>query len=359
MARNDGAGPVGAPDAATNAGTPMRTKEPITIAQVARHAAVSPATVSKALHGHEDIAEKTRRRVLATARRLDYQAPTQKRERRLMNRRVGLVSFGLSREAAFGHYPYARLMKGIQEEVRSGKGELVLDLECSGTPPCCRNHTVAGVLVVGPIDDPSVLDTMAGIPAVTTPDPVELPGLCSVNQDNSGGTALVTRRLIAEGHVRIVFAAHTATRPVFMERAAGYYRAMLEAGLEPSALRFDTPATECGPRMAGQILESGQTAIVAANDNLATILVARLADLGVAVPADLSIVGFDHWPQPGLWPAMPLTTVDSGMEELGRQAVRLLSSRISASPDAPPVRMTVDPVVVDGNSVAPPRTDVP
>ena len=128
---------------------------------------------------------------------------------------------------------------------------------------------------------------------------------------------------------------------------------MYEADLEPLLLTYEVEASECHEPMADRIASCGCTALVAANDNLAADMVGRLTLRGWTLPEQLSIVGFDHWPQQEVWPAMPLTTVDGNLEEVARQTLELLRYRARGN-SGPPLHVTVVPRIVEGNSVAAP-----
>jgi LacI family transcriptional regulator len=323
----------------------------ITLAEIARVANVSPATVSKAINERDDISEETRQMVLRAAKRLNYRGPRRAQDEQASGlRRVGLISTGLSAQAAFADRPFARLIDGIRAEV-DARGELVLELEAKGTPQCCRKRQVDGVIVIGPVEKSEQAELPPDMPVVFSPDPIAaLNGVNGAYQDNFGGTALITRYLIERGHRRFVLAAHTRNRPVFLERAGGYLAAMYAARLEPATLDYDGPRPECLEEMATRLAQSDWTAVVAVNDNLTTELVVRLMMLGRRIPQDISIVGFDNWKSGG-WTALEPTTVDASLEEVGRQAVQILNYRL-LNPRSAPMRVTVLPKIVEGKSVA-------
>ncbi len=329
-------------------------KQPITVTELARHMRVSPATVSKALNGRDDVAEETRRQILSEARRLNMTLPPRRSRRRGARKGFALVSFGLPSQVAFGHYPFARLVHAIQAEVRRDGGELLLELAAGDRPHCFEGRSVDGVILIGAVETEAQAHLLREVPVVCAPDPVTQPGLDSVCQDNAGGTRAITRYLLGRGHRRIAFASHTWRRPMFIERAAGYHAAMYDAQLQPMLLRESAGCEDGGKAIAKHVSASDITAVVAVNDNLAADLVGRLSMSGHKVPEEISVVGFDHWPQRGIWPGMPLTTVDGNLDDVGRQAVELLRYRVEHDEGAA-LRVTVAPQIVEGNSVAPPR----
>ena len=329
-------------------------RQPITIAGLARRMRVSPATVSKALNGRDDVAEETRQKILSEARRLNMSLPRRRSRRRGARKGFALVSFGMTPQVAFGHYPFARLIHAIQTEVGLDGGELVLELAAGDQPNCFKNRSVDGVILLGGVETEAQARLLRELPVVCAPDPVAQTELDSVCQDNTGGARRITRHLIDRGHRRIAFVSHTWQRPVFIERAAGYQAAMYESQLEPLVLRASVDHRQCAREFAGSLSASDVTAVVAVNDNLAADLVGRLSMMGRALPEEISVVGFDHWPQQDIWAGMPLTTVDGNLDDVGRQAVELLRYRAQHH-DGAPLRVTVAPQIVEGKSVAPPR----
>jgi|GEM_PF-3641184 len=332
---------------------PSEKQATLTIAELARHAQVSPATVSKALNGRDDISEQTRQQVLDTADRLNYGRPA-KRNRRGRNalQRVGLVSFAIPEESLFGQYPYALLIQAISAEIKQDGGEVVLTSGDDKTIRNDRERMVDGLIVLGPVTQQQ-MDSLGDLPTVCTPDRVEAEGdFDRVYQDNIGGTAQITKQLIELGHRRIGLVAHTWRRPPFVDRATGYQQAMYEAQLEPSILRFEEHWTTHGKQIAQQVLESDWTAMVTVTDNLAIDIIGYMAEAGVHVPEHMSVVGFDRRPWPKFWGALPLTAVDGCMEEVGRQAVDALRQRVQGGRSST-THIVVQPQIMKGNSTGP------
>jgi len=330
-------------------------KKTRTVADIARYAEVSPATVSKALNGRDDISEATRGRILAVAKRLNYPFRRHHRvqPRRRTVGRIGLICFGTAAEALFRQYPYAKLIHAVEQEVAAEGDHLLVEFGVQGVPRCFQSGGIDGAIGLGVLGDPTELRAVKDVPIVFALDAPAATGFDCVCQDSRDGTELATRMLIERGHRRIGFLSHTAERRVFQERASGYALAMYAHGLPASFRTSPEHSTQCQQEFAEHVVREGWTATVAVNDNLACGLLGCLASMGVRVPQDVSVVGFDNWPQEQLWPGMPLATVDGNVEEAGRQAVQLLRRRIDGQ-DGPPVRITVPPRLVMGSSVGPP-----
>ena len=331
-------------------------KQATRVADVAKHLNLSPGTVSKALNGRYDVSAETRVRVLEAARHLNYPLKSRMRVGTTRVRRIGLVCFSTQAERLFGDHVYGNLIHAIEGEVSAGGDELILELGVRGTPRCKRTGRIHGAIVLGSALSPQNVAALSDVPVVCTPDPVETECVDSVCMDNFGGVRKLTQVLLDQGHRRIGFVAHSDYRLAFVERGSGYALAMHQAGLEAAYITAQGFTQECGEELVEGILAADLTAVVTANDNLAVHLMGRLAAKGVYVPRDISIVGVDNWPQENLLEGLPLTSLDGNTNEVGRQAVRLLRSRIDESNGRRhPLRITVAAELVQGNSVARPR----
>jgi DNA-binding LacI/PurR family transcriptional regulator len=176
----------------------------------------------------------------------------------------------------------------------------------------------------------------------------------SVAIDNAAGAAAATRYLLSLGHRTVYHVAGQASCLDAQERIDGWRNALREAGApEPAVLAGDWSSAsgyEVGCRLA---TEPGVTAIFCGNDPMALGVMRALAERGLRVPDDVSIVGFDDVPEAGFY-LPPLTTVRQDFGEVGRQALRTLVDRMSgAIPSGPRVR--VAPELIIRASAAGPR----
>jgi len=335
-----------------------------TVADIARHLALSPGTVSKALNNRRDVSEATRLRVLDAARRLNYRVGGHGRYNvgEIAIRRIGLICFAAKRELLLTDSVHGQVIHAIERESAAGGEELIFEFGVKGLPRCYQAGRIDGAIAIGDVSATQQVEKLDGVPVVCTPDPVGSVRVDCVCQDNAGGAEQITRLLLEQGHRRIAFVAHNADRRPFVERAAGYALGMRQAGAEPQFVTDPMWVGECGEVLAAGVKEADVTAVVAVNDSLGTYLVRRLGAEGVRVPEDLSVVGFDHKPWHDAWedPAhqIQLTTVDGQLEEVGRQAVRLLRRRMDG-PAAAPLRIVVAPRIVSGDSVGEPSTGRP
>jgi DNA-binding LacI/PurR family transcriptional regulator len=218
-----------------------------------------------------------------------------------------------------------------------------------------RRHGVDGVLVISAVQDAAdaLRSPPDGIPLVAVeggPDEV----VPVVEVDQFEGAALATRHLLELGHTTVW---HVAGPPEFLEsrqRLIGWRSTLEDAGAAvPPHLTGDwSPRAgyELGRRLAR---ERSATALFVANDQMALGVLRALQDANRAVPADVSVVGFDDIPESAyLMP--PLTTVRQDFDELGSRALQFLLQMIeSGLPERVPAR--VPPRLVVRASTASPR----
>jgi LacI family transcriptional regulator len=151
---------------------------------------------------------------------------------------------------------------------------------------------------------------------------------CSVSVDNVAGGALAVEHLLSLGHKRIAFVGGPAGLRQFAQRARGARQAMATAGLDPAEMLIEASGsgfgTRDGQRAAELLLENTlPEAIFCGNDMLAFGIYRGLVDAGVRIPEDVSLIGYDDIDFAKDW-VVPLTTIRQPIEELGRQAARLL-----------------------------------
>jgi LacI family transcriptional regulator, galactose operon repressor len=296
---------------------------------VAEAAGVDPSVVSRVLSGDGrlSIRPETRQRVLEAAARLEYRpnraAQTLKTARTMA---IGMVVPDLANPA------FALIAEGAERCGADAGYALVLIRRAEGDRLDDLVGRVDGLLVAAATSDVSYRrELFGGLPAVLVNrrEPGEIP---SVVVDDEGGSALAVRHLLSLGHRRIAHVAGPQTADTARRRLAGWRFALAEAGLEPAqdavieASAFDEAAAD----RAAEALLAGParpTALFAANIRLATGTLSAAHRLGLEVPRDVSIVGFDDHPLAAyLHP--PLTTVRMPLVELGAAAVESLLDEI-------------------------------
>ena len=315
--------------------------EKITRADVAREAGVSAATVSRLMRGGARVNADTRDRILLAAQRLDFDLEARKTSR--------IIAFLLSNRGVLHPFHSSILMGAEAYCAEHDYGLLFLPLQYSLTLPhdrlslpeiLLRKTVVAGAIVAG-TNSRGMLELLShsDVPwivlgnNVTGEWPNDKPQ--SIFFDDIGGAYELTSYLLSLGHKSIGFAGNLSL-PWYLRRFQGYRKAMAEAGLPVG--NSDVRASdgeEMGYLSTRLLLQKDPrpTAIFAADDPAGRGVYKAARDLGLRVPEDLTVAGFNDTPDAAaLHP--PLTTVRVFTEELGRQAGELLFKQIS-QPEVP------------------------
>ncbi|MFD2472729.1 LacI family DNA-binding transcriptional regulator [Amycolatopsis silviterrae] len=299
----------------------------VTLREVADHAKVSVATVSRVLAGNYPVAAETRRRVEQSIQALDYVANVHARA--LAGVAPRTVAFVLPdvRAPAFAH-----AAQGV-EEASAEHGALCLICTTQGDPERERavfqllreQRASAVILIGGVIDDAEyrarIIDLAQGSRLVLCGRP-PVGQVPAVEYANEAGAHAVTQHLLSAGHQRILFLGGPLSGPAtttVADRLAGYRRALGHPGWTQPA-EF---TRESGYQQLCARLPEDFTAVFAATDLVAAGARAALRAHGLRVPEDVSLVGYDDL---ALAEDLNLTTVRVPYEELGRAAVHLALS---------------------------------
>jgi DNA-binding LacI/PurR family transcriptional regulator len=305
------------------------------MADVAQLAGVSHQTVSRVLNDHPYVKEGTRARVLEAMAKLGYRRNlTARALARRQSDIIGVIAFDTSL-----HGPASTLFS-LEQAARAEGYEVhvvtVPDLQPQTFADAVDRlvaQSVCGVVVLAP--QRAAVQVMVGLPADLPAVAVEggaAPGLPSVVVDQVDGALQATRHLIELGHTEI---AHVRGRQDWIEAEArldGWQQAMRAAGLpvrEP--LQGDWSARSGYD--AGLLLRERWpevTGVFVANDHMALGLIRALAESGVDIPGEVSVVGFDDIAE-AEYLRPPLTTVHQDFAEVGRRCVDVLVERITAA----------------------------
>lgn len=335
-----------------------------TLADVARVVGVSKATVSKALNGRDDISAETRERVLAAVAELQYRpttAPAPGTARRAL-----AVVFDL---------PASPYILGVLHGVLAEATEAHVDLLTRLAPPRAsrtqravarewiaqqRASGVVGIIGLTLSEPDGLLDAAsdADLPFVIV-DPVDTRHrrMVSVGSSNWAGARTVTEHLLGLGHRRIAWIGGPEASDAARDRRHGYQAALDSAGLAIDAefIRSGPFSVESGAEHARDLLTRPRrpTAIMAADDEIAVGVLATAHSLGIRVPEDLSVTGFDDTPQ-AAWTTPPLTTVHQHLEGMGSMAVQtVLSMAEGRRPSSRHVELATSLTVRESTAPAP------
>jgi DNA-binding LacI/PurR family transcriptional regulator len=340
----------------TNRGgrAPGRHRRPAVMSDVGRLAGVSHQTVSRVINGSPKVRPETRRRVIAAMRELDYRPNTVARA--LVTGRtytLGVVGFDTTL------YGPASVLFGIERAAHeAGYLMIVASLKAlnrssvSFAVERLRVQGVDGILVIAPhLEAADALGhTPLDVPVVAVEaGPVDVVPVVAVNQ--YAGAVSATQHLLDLGHQSVWHISGPADWLETRERIDGWRATLEAAGADaPPPLPGDWSARagyDHGRRLSA---DPAVTAIFAANDQMALGVMRALHEAGRAIPAEVSVVGFDDIPEsPYFMP--PLTTVRQDFIEVGSRSLRLLVRTIEVG-DSAPSRSLVEPQLIVRASTA-------
>jgi LacI family transcriptional regulator len=300
-----------------------------TLRDVASRAGVASSTISRYLNGSLELPSPTRNRVQAAIAELNYRPNAVARSLQAGRSRIlGLILPDLSN-------PFFTSVADAAAAAAYREGYSIL-LCVTGNDPNREAHYV-NLLVAGQLDGliylgahrrNAALETMrqTEFPIIMVDEEIEgVPG-GRLFVDNRRGGYLATEHLLHLGHRNIAFIGGEADLLTTVERRRGYEDALLERGLtpQPDRMVLGEYTTEFGARAARLLLrDAAPTGIFAASDVVAIGVLQVARQLGLTIPEDLSLVGFDDIPMAEML-APPLTTIWQPAEDLGKTAVLLL-----------------------------------
>ena len=337
---------------------PSATPSRPTLEGIAGAASVSVATVSKVLNGRPGVSPETRRMVEQLLQRSGYARRGTKAEPGSL---VELVIQSLGSQWSL------QIIRGVERVAREAGMTLALTAMPDGDSPgqqwidgVLKRKPLAVILVFSGLSEehrqqlltrniPFVVVDPAGDPAPDVP---------SIGATNWAGGFAATRHLLELGHRRIGVIRGPAELLFARARLAGYRSALEEAGIpiDPALIGAGEFTKADGESEARRLLAGSDppTAIFAANDVQALGVYDAARALGLSVPGDLSVVGFDDIP-PARWLGPPLTTIRQPLVEMAEEATRL-ALRMREEP-VENVRLELATSLVVRASTAPPHSE--
>jgi LacI family transcriptional regulator len=301
----------------------------VTIYDVAEAAGVSATTVSRVLNEKDDVAPETYGKVRAIIDEMGYISSLAARSMR--SRRTNVIGLIMPSVSA----PYSiEILKGVSRAIAYLTYHLIVyTTGDAGRPaPADQQQSQVALLNTNLTDGVIVVTPSAqkypGPNPVVTVDPLHTsPDFPAVVADNHSGARSAVEYLIDLGHRRIGFIGGRVELEAATRREEGYREALCAAGIpvEAELVQNGDFSREGGAVCAQKLLEQSRrpTAIFAANDESAAGVYETAAELGLRIPDDLSVVGFDNVPD-SLTLNPPLTTVDQFVSEMGYTATMML-----------------------------------
>lgn len=323
---------------------------------VARLADVSHQTVSRVINDHPSTRPETRARVLEAMETLGYRP--NRAARTLATAKSHIIGILVSDVGLFGPSSMTRAIEQAARESDHFTVLCTIDPDSAESVMAGVDHLAAldidGLVVITPRTDAvtAVRKRLNNIPVVTVDSMYRLDEL-SVSIDNFQGGQMATEYLIGLGHRNIL---HVGGPPHWSEattRAAGYAATMRTHNLTPRIVDGDwSAATGYELGITLNLDAFGTTAILAANDDLCMGLLRAFADRDIAVPRDVSVMGFDDVPQ-AAYLTPPLTTMRLDFHELGTRAFQVLLNHSTRGPHGP-LEPIAPSLVIRQSTAAPP-----
>lgn len=312
--------------------------ERLKISDVARHASVSPATVSRVLNDDPRVGDAYRKRVLRSIQELDYRPNVLARNlRRQRTATIGVVVPDI------GNPHFGEMLRTVEDQAfEAGYRVLVCNTGENAQKQRAYLEALIDERVLGVIISPAdpegeqisrLLDL--GIPVVACDREVADPRADAVLADNVKALRIATDLLVGEGHERIAFVGGRVDVETGAERLAGYEMAMRAAGLEPVTVDGDFRLERAEEAVAGLLEREPRPTAMAVANNLMTLGALRaIADAALKVPAEIALVGVDDPP----WSALvdpPLTTLAQPVGAMAADAMELLLQRVAGAREKP------------------------
>jgi DNA-binding LacI/PurR family transcriptional regulator len=335
----------------------------VTMEDIARECGITKMTVSRVLAGRDGVKKSTREKVLATASRLNYEINALAQS--FNSNRSGFVGIATPFDGLIGSSYFKDVINGFRRVL----DDTVVSFSLFDTNSesfnngeklgkLYRQRRADGLLLLAVHTTDGFLETLEQlhIPMVVVGERVESPSVCSVSCRDRHGMRQVCEHLFNLGHRRIGFVEGPSDFSTANRRKEGFVEFCRDKQLEIPATYYQQGHYNTrGGRAAGRILlreTPRPTAIIAANDAMAYGVYESVRELGLRIPEDISIVGFDdETAAADMFP--PLTTVHQPVSEMGEEAARILWEAIS-NDKLPMGQVILDVSLIVRESTAPP-----
>jgi LacI family repressor for deo operon, udp, cdd, tsx, nupC, and nupG len=328
-----------------------------TIADVAARAGVSSAAVSFAMNDRPGVGEETRRRILDAAAELGWRPSAHARA--LTEARARAIGLVLARplEQLEVDVFFVRFLAGIERTLARTDHALVLrvmdDVDLDAYARLAAAGRVDGFLLTDPeLDDPRFdLLATAGLPVVVAGRPASACPFPSIETEHARGIGAVVEHLVALGHRHVAFVGGFSGHEHVQARLRVWRETLAAAGLDPGPVGHAGPGDPAGAAATARVLDAGPSAIVYGSDVIAAAGLGVVRERGIAVPAELSITGFDDSPLAAL-ASPPVTSVRVDYAGFGEAAAAALLALIAGEPP-PPFRPAPPELVVRASTAQP------
>ena len=310
----------------------------VKLADIAQKLGVSTVTVSKALSDQKGVSEEMRMRIKALANELGYMTPSALREqgeKKSYNVGVVVSQKYFKQSGSF----YWLLYQEVATRALSKNCFTMLEIiseedekECN-PPRLLENDQVNGMIVIGSPENDylDMLDMISGIPFVYLDFYGEDNEKDSVISDNYFGMYKMTKYLCELGHRKIAYLGTLFATSSITDRFFGYCKALAENGIEIRKDYIVKDRFEDSKNMDGYDIvlpEDMPTAFACNCDVAAIVLIGKLKEMGLRVPEDISVVGFDDYTYKNE-DNVELTTYAVDVREMAKRAIKIIIKKMS------------------------------
>jgi DNA-binding LacI/PurR family transcriptional regulator len=333
----------------------MRHSEKITIQQIADMANVSIATVSRVMNHKSTVKEDTRRKILDIMEKLNF------------NPSSVLVTEGTSNTILLCmselRNPFNGLViSGIQQAARRHNYRIFIlqaqdvNFTFEDFKDVLHRHSFAGIILLTGVNDVRLLEMLAmSCPIVRCNESCEISGISFVCIDEVMAARKATDYLISCGYKKIALLNSSLQFPFARQREAGYQDALYKAGLEKndewiahiSSINYGLAFSAA---MSILSLSNRPDAVFAVSDVYAITVIHAAKRLGLRVPEDISVIGFDNIELSSMMDPT-ITTIEQPGEQIGYQGCELLIEKI-INPQTPPKKIFLDTELIVRESTA-------
>jgi len=336
-------------------------KQSVTLTDVAQLAGVSRSAVSRAFTPGASVAAPTRQKVIEAATKLGYRPNTIART--LATRRSRMIAIVVSylrnqfyplfveRSSQLlkehGYHVLLFVSDG-HETAKPEVDELVMEM---------MQHQVDGIILASVTLSSALAKSCqsAGVPVVMFNRVAPVPGAHTVASDNVAGGRLAAKALIEGGFQRIAFIAGLEDSSTNRDRERGFRDELRKHGRRVFARAVGHYNFEQAAQAARELFVGTEVpdAVFVANDHMAFAVLDTLRnELGLRVPEDVAVIGFDNVPQ-AAWGGYRLTTIEQDLDLMTQAAVSILINQLSSGDDA--VRQIITPVKLIARETTPDR----
>ena len=307
----------------------------VKMSDIADRLSISTVTVSKALSDQKGVSEEMRKKIKQLAKEMGYQKPESKEKDNIRSFNIGVI-------AAYGYMGkyetfYWELYRKINTEAVRRNCFVMLEViseddENASVPPkILKEHKVDGLIVLGGLRTKylQMIREHYSIPTVYMDfyDPA-IKEDCIIS-NSFYGSYLLTNYLFDKGHKDIGFVGTVLSTKSITDRYMGYFKSLAEHGIAP---REDWVIDDRDDRRENfhtfRLPEEMPTAFVCNCDMIASWFVRELQKVGIRVPEDVSVVGFDDFLYPGLCD-VPMTTYAVDMGKMAKSGMRVLLTKMN------------------------------